>query len=104
MTFPGNCHQRAGRLCGCRFKARALPSLSAMEPCKEPLTRQHGDEGEAVVLGAAPVAGFSEHVSVKNLVIEFLNPGLGEDHQHPASLDLLHELFLQRRSQEKTTR
>ena len=104
MTLPGNCHQWPGRLCGCCFKAWALPPLSAMEPCKEPLTRQHGDEGEAVVFRAAPVAGFSEHVSVKNLVVKFLNPGLGEDHQHPAGLDLLHELFLQRRSQEKMTR
>lgn len=115
MTLPWNCHQLPGRLCGCCFKhycfpesgfeAWALPTPPrAMEPCQEPLTSQHGDEGKAVVLGAAPVAGFSEHVSVENLVVKFLDPGLGEDHQHPAGLNLLHELFLQRRPHEKVTR
>lgn len=71
------------------------------ELCEGPLTGQHGDEREAVVLGAAPVAGLSQHVSVEHLMVELLDPGLGEDHQHPAGLNLLHELFLQRPSQEK---
>ena len=75
-----------------------------MESCKQPLTRQHGDEGEAVILRAAPVAGFSEHVSVENLVVKFLYAGLGEEHEHPTGLDMHHELFLQRRSQKKTTK
>ena len=119
MTLLWNCHQLPGRFCGCCFKvclkhycfpergfeAWALPTPpSATEPCSEPLTSQHGDEGKAVVLGAAPVAGFSEHVSVENLVVKLLDPGLGEDHQHPAGLHLLHELFLQRRSHEKVTK
>lgn len=79
-------------------------SPSATEPRKQPPTCQHGDEREAVVLWAAPVASFSQHVSVKHLMVEFLDPGLGEDHEHPAGLDLLHELFLQRRSHDKVTK
>lgn len=77
---------------------------SGTELCKEPLTGQHGDERKAVVLRAAPVAGFSQHVSVEHLMVEFLDPGLGEDHHHPAVVHLLHELFLQRRSQDEVTK
>lgn len=29
-------------------------------------------------------------------MVELLDPGLGEDHQHTAGLNLFHELFLQR--------
>lgn len=73
-----------------------LPALQTPPGWAEPLTGQHGNEGKAAVLGAAPVASFSEHVSVEYLVIQLLDPGLGEDHEHPAALHLLHELFLQR--------
>ena len=76
----------------------------ATEPCEKPLTGQHGDEGQAVILWASPVASFSEHVSVEHLMVEPLDPGLGEHHQPPAGLDLLHELFLQRGAHEKVTR
>lgn len=64
-----------------------------------PGTCQHGYKWRCLVLWRAPVPGFTQEVVLQHLVVELLNPGLGQNHQDATALDKTHILFLEKQAQ-----
>lgn len=60
----------------------------------DPVTCQHGDKRHCLVLWRAPVTGLAQQVELQNLVVEFFNPGLRQNHNDAAALDKADKLFL----------